>query len=476
MMNKTMSLAAVPVAALSSLCATSTDCSLNGDCISGTCHCDPGWVGSVCSTLDLELPDISQSYVAPGGTSAWGMSVVQDKTTKMYHGYISEFKNKCKLGSWTTNSFVNHVVASAPEGPWEQKGQVIGVWSHNPKLAYSPNDETWLIYHIGDGNQTYGPVQNCNDTEPEFSWEKPRIRDLSAGSGSGPYMIHHSTSLDGPWTLEPQAFNYTNSMTLYPGMADNKDGKMTNMGKMASADKCREACIGLGSSDCTSYTWMGSTDERCLVRADSYFEPVASSEAETGRPWIFRGDNPSPLIDQTTGEVRVLYRTDSTGGEAASAGYDVASMIGQARSPSWRGPYTPLSAFDGPVSSPQYPYEENEDPFLWQNSRGFHGLFHACTWTDSLGANWPVAEWAGRYAYSEDGTKWTFSPVPAYNGTIVWKNGTTSILSRMERPYLVFDENNNPTHLFNGVQRYDWDQYTFNLMHSIRQPTRDLVV
>merc|ERR1712039_628719 len=113
---------------------------------------------------------------------------------------------------------------------------------------------------------------------------------------------------------------------------------------MTSADKCREACIALGSSDCTSYTWMGSTDERCLTRNDSYFEPVASSEAETGRPWVFRGDNPSPLIDQTTGEVRVLYRTDSTGGEAASVGYDVASMIGQARASNWRGPYTAWTA------------------------------------------------------------------------------------------------------------------------------------
>jgi len=470
-MSKVISIAAMPTMALASLCSTSSDCSLNGDCFSGVCQCDPGWVGSVCSTLDLELPDISESYVAPGGTSAWGMSVVQDKKTNMYHGYISEFKNKCKLGAWTTNSFVNHVVAASPEGPWEQKGQVIGVWSHNPKLAYSPADETWLIYHIGDGNTTYGPVQNCNDTEPEFSTEKPRIRDLSAGAsggGSGPYMIHHSTSLDGPWTLEPQAWNYANSMTLYPGMANNKDGTMTNIGSQSSADLCREACIALGSADCTSYTWMGSKDQQCLVRTDDYFEPVTSSEAESGRPWVFRGDNPSPLIDQTTGEVRVLYRTDSTGGEAAAAGYDVASMIGQGQAPSWRGPYTPLTAFDGPVSSPQYPYEENEDPFIWKNSRGYHGLFHACTWTDSLGKTWPVAEWAGRYAHSADGTSWTFSPVPAYNGTIVWKNGTTSVFSRMERPYLVFDQNNNPTHLFNGVQRYDWDQYTFNLMHTVR--------
>lgn len=455
---------------LGSLCASSMDCSLNGDCVQGACQCDSGWVGSVCSTLDLENPDISESYVAPGGTSAWGMSVVQDKSTKQYHGYVSEFKNKCKLGSWTTNSYVNHVVSDAPQGPWKQKGEVIGVWSHNPKLAYSPQDETWVIFHIGDGLQTYGPVQNCNDIDPEFSRDKPRIRDLGV-DGAGPFMVHHSKSLDGPWTLEQQAFNVTSSFTLYPGQRDNADGQMTNIGLKEDANSCRAACIALGSTGCTSYTWMGKDDKSCTVRTDSYFEPVAAANAETGRPWTFRGDNPSPLIDQTTGEIQVLYRTDSTGGEKALSGYDVASMIGQAKASNWRGPYVPFTSFDGPISSPQYPYEENEDPFLWKNSRGYHGLFHACTWTDSLGANWPVAEWAGRYGYSQDGKQWTFSPVPAYNGTITWKNGTTSVFSRMERPVLVFDDNGNPTHLFNGVQQYDWDQYTFNLMHKVRTAT-----
>merc|ERR1712000_89478 len=106
-------------------------------------------------------------------------------------------------------------------------------------------------------------------------------------------------------------------MTLYPGQADNKDGTMTNIGLKPDANSCREACVSLGPSDCTSYTWMGAGDERCLIRIDSYFEPVVVAKAETGRPWIFRGDNPSPLVDQTTGEVHVLYRTDSTGGEAA---------------------------------------------------------------------------------------------------------------------------------------------------------------
>jgi hypothetical protein len=274
--------------------------------------------------------------------------------------------------------------------------------------------------------------------------------------------------LDGTWTIAPEAFNYTNTMTLYPNTVNTGDGGGSSIGKYNSANECRTACESLGPVACTSYTWMGKSDQRCMVRTDSFFEPTSSKLGESGRPWTFRGDNPTAFVDQETAEVRVLYRTDSTGGEAASQGYDVASMIGQAHAPHWSGPYTSLSGFDGPISSPQYPYDENEDPFIWKNSRGYHGLFHACTWTNSRGDVYPPAEWAGRYAHSVDGLEWTYSPIPAYNATITWSNGTTAVFSRMERPFLIFDADGTPTHLFNGVQEYEWDQYTFNLMHKIK--------
>jgi len=407
---------------------------------------------------------IADQYVAPGGSSAWGMTVVQEPDTGLFHGFVSEFKNKCKLGSWTTNSFVNHVVSPSPEGPWDQKGQVVGVWSHNPKVVYSKSDKTWLMYHIGTGVPVSGPEQNCNDTDSAFSDGHPRPR--GSGSGTGPFVIHSATSLDGAWSLVPEAFNYTETMTSYPGYVNLGQGGGSLLGEYASASDCQEACQALGESACTSYTWMGKNNH-CMIRTDYFFEPTMSSSAVTGRPWTFRGDNPTAYIEED-GSVRVLYRTDSTGGEAASAGYDVASMIGQAHAPHWSGPYSSLSAFGGPISAPMDPYEENEDPFIWKNSRGYHGLFHACTWTNSRGTVYPAAKWAGRYAHSVDGLEWTFSPIPAYNSTIQWANGTTAVFSRMERPFLIFDNTGNPTHLFNGVQEYEWDQYTFNLVHKIR--------
>jgi hypothetical protein len=45
----------------------------------------------------------------------------------------------------------------------------------------------------------------------------------------------------------------------------------------------------------------------------------------------------------------------------------------------------------GPISNEDYPYDENEDPFIWKNKRGYLALFHANTWSDSRGAHISVA-------------------------------------------------------------------------------------
>jgi hypothetical protein len=134
--------------------------------------------------------------------------------------------------------------------------------------------------------------------------------------------------------------------------------------------------------------------------------------------------------------------------------------------PSWRGPYTDATVHGGSITGQDYPYDENEDPFLWQDRRGhYHALLHANTWVDSRGVVHSVALHAGRHAYSVNGVEWTYSRTPPYTGTIQWNNGSSCSLSRMERPYLLFDAKTGaPTHLINGVQRYSADEYTFTLV------------
>merc|ERR1712048_784640 len=153
------------------------------------------------------------------------------------------------------------------------------------KVVYSKRDETWLMYHIGTGVPVSGPEQNCNDTDVEYSDGYPRPR--GSGSGAGPFVIHSATSLDGEWSLVPEAFNYTETTTTYSGFANLGQGGGSLLGTYKTASECREACQALGESECTSYTWTGN-NHHCMIRTDYFFEPTESSAAVTGRPWTFR--------------------------------------------------------------------------------------------------------------------------------------------------------------------------------------------
>ena len=73
-----------------------------------------------------------------------------------------------------------------------------------------------------------------------------------------------------------------------------------------------------------------------------------------------------------------------------------------------------------------------EDPMLWvqdyKNKTIVRAILH-----DEQGPHRSTA--IGRYAYSDDGgTSWTYAGEDAYNGTVVWTDGTTSNLYRRERP------------------------------------------
>eukprot|EP00038_Savillea_parva_P010427 m.190192 g.190192 ORF g.190192 m.190192 type:complete len:209 (+) comp17987_c0_seq1:312-938(+) len=197
----------------------------------------------------------------------------------------------------------------------------------------------------------------------------------------------------------------------------------------------------------------------------------------SGRPWHKQsGDNPAPWIDPETGNVTVLWRVYSEGGSGPSQEQLCAqksmacgaSLIGLSTAPSWQGPYTAVPGPDGgPISSLQYPEEENEDPFLWRTPRGWHAILHSNTWHNSQSEHFPTAQWAGRYAYSIDGRVWKYSSVPPFTGTVKWINGSLSEFDRRERPFLLFDEKGRPTHLYTGVQRYSYDEYTFSLIQPI---------
>ena len=86
-----------------------------------------------------------------------------------------------------------------------------------------------------------------------------------------------------------------------------------------------------------------------------------------------------------------------------------------------------------------------------------------------------MAAAAGRLAFSEDGVRWHFARTAPFNGTIVFTNGSTVVLARMERPVLVVDDTFRPTHLINGVQPRAGDDRTFTLIQPVKTDDRNAV-
>ena len=208
----------LPGACVAAGCATDLDCSLLGQCVGGICHCDEGWSGHDCAALALLPPvpialpgsppgagSVGSAYVAPDGYSSWGMSVVRDvEGDGKYHGFVSQFKYGCDLDTWGTNSYVNHVVSDQPAGPWKQAGVALETWAHNPKVIWDPQEKTWVMYHIGTGND---PDKAVNCTKPSDTlWASERAAssagatDTSPVSSSRPFQSSYAKSVNGPWS------------------------------------------------------------------------------------------------------------------------------------------------------------------------------------------------------------------------------------------------------------------------------------
>ena len=82
-------------------------CSLNGELNSGVCVCDPGWSGAKCSALAVAPSHVLWPQLSDGdprshdaSSLSWGGSVLQDATTKRWHGWFN-------AGCQTPTSFMH---------------------------------------------------------------------------------------------------------------------------------------------------------------------------------------------------------------------------------------------------------------------------------------------------------------------------------------------------------------------------------
>lgn len=199
-----------------------------------------------------------------------------------------------------------------------------------------------------------------------------------------------------------------------------------------------------------------------LATAPSVFGPWTRQNEPILKPRPDRFDNlyvsnPAPSI-APDGTVTMLYKSVGVRpGPCYPGGHIHGRMeFGLAQANNWRGPYRPQ------IDRPLFPSELlMEDPFLWQDSGGFHMIAKDMT-GDICGERY-----GGVYAHSQDSLHWTAEKGhPAYSRRVLWDDGVTRLMGNLDRPFILF-ENGTPICLFfatsNGTDSFLDATDTWNL-------------
>ena len=147
-----------------------------------------------------------------------------------HHLYASAMTNGCGLGDWSTNSRIDHAVATRLEGPYSFVGVAIDTQAHNA-APLRLHDGTYAIVHIGAGTGGPDGGRNCS------------LRGGGEGRGGAKRgsRIHVSRSVDGPWLPlndsgslpkdncdNPSPWQHPNG-TLYLACGRAVKGKLVNL-------------------------------------------------------------------------------------------------------------------------------------------------------------------------------------------------------------------------------------------------------
>ena len=147
----------------------------------------------------------------------------------------------------------------------------------------------------------------------------------------------------------------------------------------------------------------------------------------------------------------------------------------------WNGNHTEHIgiATSGESTSPVGPYYNianitslwGEDPFIWQNDKAFHIIFHAAP--NDRAKGWE--EWPSRHAWAskDDLYHWNVSKSwdlfgnGAYSTNVTWTDGSTTTFWRRERPEIMFDDDGRPQWLFTGVLERGSTHYSYSAAQPI---------
>ena len=188
-------------------CTSDWDCSLSGECLSGSCQCDSWASGRDCSYLAFQAVDPDRVGYVDATFSSWGgnpLPVIKSASNDdvsssfVWHLYMAEIacpnanSSRCGLGNWYQHSQVAHATSSSVEGPYTRQGLILGQEHHNPTVKASPVDHTWHMYSISAGG---GPIVSSSSSDQGKTWQHTSHggTQVSKYENPGPFLFPNGT-------------------------------------------------------------------------------------------------------------------------------------------------------------------------------------------------------------------------------------------------------------------------------------------
>ncbi len=231
---------------------------------------------------------------------------------------------------------------------------------------------------------------------------------------------------DGMCTHNPRIVKYKDQYLLYYFGTTYDFEKPTPENPKVSGDNWvkawRNKRIGVAISNSVNGPWK-RLDKPVIEPRKGYWDASITS-------------NPSPVVNDKTGEILLMYKSSADTTNAPL-------RLGVSKALVPEGPYERLS--DEPIlmfETKENEHIDLEDPYVWWNGEKYEAIIK-----DRTGVICGE-EGGGVHAWSNDGVKWELFDNPkAYSRTVLWDDGTTSYQNHFERPFLLI-EDGVPTYFF----------------------------
>eukprot|EP00038_Savillea_parva_P012233 m.203187 g.203187 ORF g.203187 m.203187 type:complete len:465 (-) comp22037_c0_seq1:133-1527(-) len=371
---------------------TAATCSYNGRAVGGggACVCAPQWRGAQCDTLVLEPADRMGGFHSPHAPDA--------TNTSSWGGSIL---HDATTGLW-------HMYSAEMDGDCG-----IGSWSSNSQVVHA------TAPHFT------GPYSKRDVVATRFAHEPNAVR-----------------SPDGDWVI----YMTMRHPPIYPlNNCSNGQDYSTH------TPPARFPSHGVVQEDIVP-------QDTYMIHSKSpdgpWSEPVRVLRANTSK-WdgrtVLIDTNLAVTITPSGGAVGIWRKCENTPGTVCEN--ECCTFPHLLTATNWRDPSTYVAHGDVRIFPDVVPFGA-EDPMVWTEANPdnasqeiIKAILH-----DEQGPSRNTA--IGRYAFSDDGgATWTYASHDAYNGTVVWTDGSVTDLYRRERPHMVVDSvSGAPLAVSNGVQ------------------------